>query len=62
MALDAKTAELAAKSKLNEKAIEWLITKDILTFADVALLAANEEQVDKPNTLSIPWWARASTK
>ena len=47
MALDTKTAELAAKAKLNEEAIKWRIKEDILTCEDVVLLAANEEQVDK---------------
>ena len=47
MALDSKTAELAAKAKLHEKAVDWLITNDILTCEDVALPAAKEEQVDK---------------
>ena len=45
--MDTKAADLAAKAKLNEKAIEWLIKEDILTCEDVALLAANEEQADK---------------
>ena len=45
--MDSKTAELAAKAKLHEKVVEWLITNDILTCEDVALLAAKKEQVDK---------------
>ena len=46
MALDSKTAELAAKAKLDEKAVEWLIRNDILTCEDVAFLAAKEDQVE----------------
>ena len=46
MALDAKTAELAAKAKVSAGVLEWFVKNDLLTCEDVGFLAAEEKQID----------------